>query len=239
MSIQSNIFCWHGISTNVDLGKAFYPSVLGWGVAADSEGPPTFVAPGGDVAHLQAPENTPPSWCSFLSVADVDASTARAAAEGGGLLVPPTDLSVGGRFSVVTTPSGGVFGLYQACEEDDVAAPGPGSVRWVELQSTAVEQDVAWFASVFGFSSRVEEMEAGPYHVLEADGVARGGVMASRVDGSVFTAWVQVDDIDATLAKVGAHGGQTLTPAFTDASGRRMAVVSDPGGASFGLVQPA
>jgi len=238
MSIQSNTFCWHGISTDMDQGKAFYPGVLGWDVRADSDGAPMFVAPGGAVAHLQAPESGPPSWCSFLSVDDVDASTALAAEQGSTVLVQPTDLPAG-RFSVVTTPSGAVFGLYQATEEDAVAAPGPGSIHWVELQSTTPGQDVAWMRSVFGFSSRVEEMAAGPYHVLEADGVPRGGVTSSPIDASVFVAWVQTDDLDATLAKVGAHGGKTVTETFADPAVGRMAVVSDPSGATFGLVQPA
>lgn len=238
MSIQSNTFCWHGISTDVATGTPFYTKVLGWDFTADGDGSPMFVAPGGAVAHIQPPDNGPPSWCSFLSVDDLDASTALARDQGGSVLMPPTDLPVG-RFSVITTPSGAVFGLYQGADEDAVATPGPGSIHWVELQSTAPGADVAWLSSVFGFSSRVDEMAKGPYHVLEADGVPRGGVTASTVDASVFTAWVQVADLDATLAKVGAHGGKTLTDTFADPAVGRMAVVSDPSGATFGLVQPA
>lgn len=237
MSIRSNIFCWHGISTDVDGGKAFYTSVLGWDITSDGDGAPMFVAPGGAVAHIQAPENGPPSWCSFLSVDNLDARTALAAEQGGTVLVQPTDLPTG-RFSVVTTPSGAVFGLYQATEEDALPAPGPGSIHWVELQSTAPDKDIAWLKSVFGFSYRTKETAAGRYHVLEADGVPRGGVTSCPFDGSVFIAWVQVHDLDATLSKVGAHGGKTVTESFADPAVGRMAVVSDPSGATFGLVQP-
>lgn len=238
MNIQDNTFCWHGISTDVDQGKSFYASVLGWDVASDGGDSPMFVAPGGAVAHLQPPEGGPPSWCSFLSVADLDASTALAAAQGGVILVPPTDLPVG-RFSVITTPSGAAFGLYQAAEQDELAAPGPGSIHWVELHSTTPDEDTAWLASVFGFSHRLQQMAAGPYHVLEADGEPRGGVMRAASDRSAFVAWVQVEDLDATTAKVGAHGGTIVTEAFADPKVGRMAVVADPSGATFGLIQPA
>ena len=170
MSIQSNIFCWQGISTDVDRGTAFYSNVLGWDLAAQGAGPSTFVAPGGEVAHIQPAENGPPAWCPYLSVDDVDASTAVAAEKGGKLVVPPTDLPAG-RFSIVTTPSGAAFGLYQSVESDAMAKPGPGSIHWVELQSTAPDADVAWLKSVFGFSDRVQDMAGGPYHVLEANGV--------------------------------------------------------------------
>ncbi len=238
MSIQSNTFCWYGISTDIDSGTAFYKSVLGWNLAADSDGPPVFVAPGGAVAHLQAPDNGPPSWCSYWAVDDVDASTAMAAEHRGTILVPPTDLPVG-RFSIVTTPSGAAFGLYQAAEGDAMAAPGPGTIHWVELHSTAPDNDLAWLRSVFGVTSRVQQMAAGPYHLLESDGASVGGVTTSQMERSVFMAWVQVADLDATVAEVSAHGGTTVTRAFADPAVGRMAVVADPSGATFGLIQPA
>lgn len=238
MSIQSNIFCWHGISTDLELGKAFYTGVLGWNVPPDGEGPPVFVAPGGAVAHLQAPDKGPPSWCSYLSVSDVDASTALAVDQGGVAVVPPTDLP-SGRFSVVATPTGASFGLFQATEQDELAKDGAGSIHWVELHSTSAVEDVAWLESVFGFSSKVREMAAGRYHVLEIDGVPRGGVMASSSEVSSFVAWVAVDDLDATLAKVGPHGGKAVNGPFADPAVGRMAIVADPSGATFGLIQPA
>lgn len=238
MSIQSNHFCWHGISTDVNQGTSFYPNVLGWNVDAPAEGQPTFAAPGGEVAHLQAPEGGPPAWCSYLSVDDLDASTARAAEQGGAVLLPPTPLPVG-RFSIVTTPSGAVFGLYEPGASDEMAQPGPGSVHWVELQSTAADADVAWLQSVFGFSVRTQQMAQGPYRSLELDGAPRGGVVAAQGDVSAFVAWVQVDDLDATLERVGTHGGRALSEVMSDPQVGRMAVVCDPAGAAFGLVQPS
>jgi predicted enzyme related to lactoylglutathione lyase len=237
MTISNNTFCWHGISTDVDQGKAFYTSVLGWQVAPDTDGAPMFVAPGGAVGHLQAPDGAPASWCSFLAVDDLDASTALAVERGGSLMVPPTPLPAG-RFSVVTTPSGAVFGLYEADASDELAEPGPGSIHWVELQSTRPEVDVSWLSEVFGFTDQVEQMASGPYHVLNADGVPRGGVAASHGDRSAFVAWVEVKDLADTLEKVEAHGGRALGEPVADPAVGRMVVVADPAGATFGLVQP-
>ena len=235
MNIENNSFCWYGIETPVDAGTPFYAGVLGWNVTQEAGFPPTFVAPGGAVAHIQPPEAGPPSWCSFLAVDDVDARTARAVQYGATILVPPTDLPVG-RFSVVATPSGGVFGLYQPAEQDELAAPGPGSIHWVELESADLDRDVAWFVSVFGFSVQVREMATGPVHVLEAGDTPRASIVPAT-EGSRFTAWVEVADLDATLARVGEHGGATLGDPASDPAVGRMAVVADPGGARFGLVQ--
>lgn len=197
-----------------------------------------FVASGGPVAHIQAAEHGPPSWCSYLAVDDLDASTALAAEQGGTVLVPPTPLPAG-RFSVVTTPSGAALGLYEAVDEDEQATPGPGSVHWVELRSTTPEEDIAWLRAVFGFSHRVQPAPEGPYHVLLADGVPRGGVTSTALGVSMFVAWVQVDDLATTVATLGAQGGRTVTELQIDAAVGRRIVVSDPSGATFGLVQPA
>ena len=237
MSIDPHIFCWQGIATDVDQGKAFYHGVLEWKVS-DDEGPPMFVAAGGPVAHLEPPQATPPAWCSYLSVEDLDATTALAAKQGSTVVVPPTDLPVG-RFSMVTTPSGAVFGLYQAAEQDALAEPGPGSIHWVELHSTEIDKDIAWFESVFGFSTKVENMPAGPYHVLQAEGSPRGGLMAAQSGVSTFVAWVRVTELDATLARVKEHGGNAVTDIISNPTVGRMAIVSDPSGATFGLIQPA
>lgn len=234
MSLETHIFCWYAISTEMKVGPAFYAQVLGWTSSVEDDGTVVFVAPGGSVGHLQAPEGGPPAWCCFVSVEDVDRSTALATEQGSGIVVPPTDLPEG-RFAVVTTPSGAVVGLYQGVASDTMAAPGPGTIHGVELQTTDHDRDLAWLASVFGFSCRAD----GEVHVLETDAARRGVVTASSAPVSWFLPWVQVDDLDGTLARVEAHGGQTRGAAFVDPEGHRKAVVTDPSGAAFGLLQPA
>jgi hypothetical protein len=236
MSIQSNTFCWQGISTDVATGTPFYSQVMGWDVA-DSEAGAVFVGPGGAVAHIQPlMDGTPAHWCTYLAVDDLDASTA-AAGEQGAILVPPTALPAG-RFSLVVTPSGAAFALYEADAADEQAKPGPGSLHWVELHSTSVDTDLAWFQEVFGIGHAVQQMPSGPYTVLQAGGANRGGVVPARTDRAVFFPWVQVADVAATVAAVRAHDGAVITDVFEEAIGR-MAVVADPSGAVFGVIQPA
>lgn len=236
MTIENNTFCWTGITTDIDSAKAFYASVLGWNAAESPDGT-VCIAPGGAVAHLQPPSEGPNNWCTFLAVDDLDGRTAQAG-ERGAILVPPTALTAG-RFSVVATPSGAVFALYECAESDEMAKPGPGSVHWVELQSTNPEGDLAWLSEVFGFTHRTQQMAMGPYHVLEVDGASRGGVMQAQSPQSVMMTWVEVADLDETVASVGANAGQVVVGPMADPQVGRMAVVTDPSGAHFGLVQPA
>ena len=55
----------------------------------------------------------------------------------------------------------------------------------------------------------------------------------------MICAWVEVDSLDTTLGKLDAHGGRRLTPVHEDPAVGRMAMVADPSGASFGIIQPA
>lgn len=236
MSIENNTFCWTGITTDIHSAKGFYAAVLGWNMVDSPDGT-VCIAPGGAVAHLQAPGEGPNSWCTFLAVDDLDARTARAG-EQGSILIPPTALTAG-RFSVVSTPSGAVFALYDATEADELAKPGPGSLQWLELQSTDPKADLSWMASVFGFTHSTQQAPQGLYHTLEAQGSVRGGVTASQSGQSFFFSRVQVQDVDATLDQVTEHGGQILSAAVSTPSHGRMATVSDPSGAVFGLIQPS
>jgi predicted enzyme related to lactoylglutathione lyase len=56
-------------------------------------------------------EGMPPNWMSYLSVADCDATVARARGLGAQVIVPPQDVPNLGRFSVLRDPTGAVFAI--------------------------------------------------------------------------------------------------------------------------------
>jgi predicted enzyme related to lactoylglutathione lyase len=49
--------------------------------------------------------------------------------------------------------------------------------------------------------------------------------------------WLHVDDMDAPLELVCAHGGEVLDEPTPDGQTRTLATVGDPGGNRIGLVQ--
>lgn len=55
---------------------------------------------------------------------------------------------------------------------------------------------------------------------------------------SHWMTYLAVDDLDATLTKVGEAGGEITTPAFDVEGVGRFAMVRDPSGAIVGLAQP-
>ena len=71
------------------------------------------IAPLGD----QAAAGVPPHWNSYVSVDDVDATTAKVEPAGGTVIAPPFDVIDAGRMSVVQDPTGAIFELVAGEEQ--------------------------------------------------------------------------------------------------------------------------
>ena len=247
MALDNNSFCWNGIvSTDAETAKSFYSAVIGWQsmehVFPNGEAATMFAVADFPRAHLRTPEGGESCrWSSYLRVEDVDASTTASLVNGGGVVMLPTDFPPG-RMSVITAPGGALLCLYhEADEEAAMHAPrGEGSVHWTELQTDDVEADVAWLKSTLEFE--IEEMThpGGTYYMLMSGGQPRGGVTKSFNEGVAgqWLNWVEVADVDATLVKVADAGGRAISEASDYPGVGRMAVVSDPTGAVFGVIAP-
>ncbi len=246
MAFETNRFCWHGcVSTDTEVAKTFYASVMGWEVDTVPMGDNDatfFKASDSSLAHLMAPpmEGVPSHWNNYLRVDDVDATLAKAVANGGKEVTPPTDI-MPGRFSVVASPSGAMFTLFHEASADSEHHPGgPGGVHWVELHSTNLDADLAWLTSTFGFEMEPMEMPTGPYMILKSNGEPRGGAMNAMMEGapSMWLTWIEVTDLDATLERVASGGGNALGPVMEVPNVGRMSVIQDPTGGVVGVIKP-
>jgi PTS system mannose-specific IIB component/fructoselysine and glucoselysine-specific PTS system IIB component len=75
--------------------------------------------------------------------------------------------------------------------------------------------------------------------VVESGGI-EGGVWPSPPEGhNLMQLFIEVDDIDATLATATAAGAQVLFPRQQLPDGDAIAILLDPAGLSFGLYTPA
>ena len=247
MAYVNHKFCWHGcVSTDVDRAKSFYTEVIGWAAITtpmgDSEAT-MFTAADIPRAHLMAPpmDGIPSHWDNYLRVEDVDASTAAAVANGGKVLNPGTDIPPG-RFSVVASPSGAALSLFRESGDDAQNAPaGDGAIHWVELHSKDLDADVRWMTETFGLTSEAMPMPAGPYYIFnDAQGPTGGAMAAMNPDApAMFLMWVEVDDVEGTVERIGRHGGQVFGPIMEIPGVGRMAVGQDPTGGVFGVITPA
>jgi uncharacterized protein len=114
-------FSWTELmTTDAGAARAFYCQLLGWTFAEMPMGSGmayTVFQVGGKPAagmiQMQGPqfEGVPPNWLSYLSVADCDASMARAVELGATVLMPPQDVPGTGRFAVLQDPTAAVFAI--------------------------------------------------------------------------------------------------------------------------------
>ena len=121
----------------------------------------------------------------------------------------------------------------------------PNSFGWAELNARGVEKALPFYQQVFGWTTRLSEMGEGqtPYieFLLDGQSIAGAWEMNPMVPAEVPSYWqvyFTVEDVDAAHRKALDLGGQEML-APQDFPGGRFAIVSDPEGASFGLLKTA
>jgi predicted enzyme related to lactoylglutathione lyase len=136
-----------------------------------------------------------------------------------------------------------VFAVLQSSSGDppDVLAQ-PGQWIWSSLLVGDPDKDAAFYRAVFGYQVFDQIRDDGVEHVLLASGdYARGSVNALPPGGSgLHPHWlnfVRVVNTADAVAKVKALGGQVLVAPHLDRHGGSTAVVADPSGAPFGLLE--
>jgi predicted enzyme related to lactoylglutathione lyase len=231
--------------------KRFYGELFGWTFQDVAKGrTPYCVASlnGAPVAGLvqraMGPgERRQPAWLTFLSVADVEQAARSAVANGGKVLSEPRSYSPRGRQAVFADPQGAVFAVLQSSSGDpaDVLAQ-PGQWIWSSLLAGDPDQDAAFYRAMFGYQVIDQIRDDGVEHVLLAsDDYARASVNAPPPGSSLLHShwlnFVRVADTAAAVARVKALGGRVLVTPHLDRHGGSIAVVADPSGAPFGLLE--
>ena len=119
-----------------------------------------------------------------------------------------------------------------------------GTPCWYELSTAkgSLGAAEAFYGDVLGWTVRDAGMEGFDYHLASADGELVAGLMETPPDvGGMPPFWMiyfAVDDADKAAADIKAGGGRVhREPADIPGTGR-FAVVGDPQGAGFGILQP-
>lgn len=245
-------FCWvDGGTTDLEKAKAFYAALFGWDYATADESGYTMCLRGGmPVAGLYTYDRdllamgAPPSWTSYVAVADADATMAAAVAAGAQPMGPVFDVPVHGRGGAFSDPTGAICGIWQARgHKGSGRFDEPGTMVWHELQTRDPAAAGAFYSSVFGWARETMPMPDAPYYMFRDGEHQRGGMMAITPEmGEAPSHWevyFQVDDADATVAKAAAAGGTVEVPVVDIPEVGRFAVLRSADGAYFSVLQPA
>ncbi|MEA2770434.1 MAG: uncharacterized protein QOD93_3396 [Acetobacteraceae bacterium] len=245
------------VTPDLAAAKTFYAGLFGWTFRDLPFGDTAFAqasVDGHPVAGLfQRPikpgEHRQPAWLSFISTTDVDATTKLAVDHGAKLLFGPHDIPNLGRDAVLADPQGAVFAVLASSSGDppDDLAP-PGDWIWSSLITSDPNADAAFYQTLFDYDvfdlppdPGAQRVPGAQHFILASDNYARASVNSLPTGGAdLHPHWlnfIRVQDAVATAAKVVALGGKVLVEPRVDRHGGKVAVVTDPLGAPFGLLE--
>jgi predicted enzyme related to lactoylglutathione lyase len=240
-------FSWAELATtDPDAAKSFYAALLGW-EAQDLPLPDDGYysmqrMQGKDVAAITAQQQAqreagvPPLWQSYVTVESADEAARRAGELGGTVHAPPFDVMEAGRMAVIQDPQGAFFMVWEPKQHIGAGlVNAPGALCWNELASPDLDASPAFYKGLFGWD--LEAFEGGPMRYLTIkNGEANNGGMRETQpeEPPNWLVYFAVDDVDATMARVGELGGGTVAGPFEMAMGK-IGIVHDPQGAVFAL----
>jgi uncharacterized protein len=116
---QQGAFSWcELITTDVEAAKKFYAGLLGWEleeVKMEGMSYNVIKAGGQEIGGIMAipPQaaGAPPSWGTYVTVEDVDATVKKAEELGARMIVPLTDIPDVGRFCMFQDPQGATIAV--------------------------------------------------------------------------------------------------------------------------------
>jgi uncharacterized protein len=239
--------CWidYG-AADPPAAKRFYGELLGWTFTDEDPAFGNYVQAllrdrqAAGMGPLLGADDSP-AWTTYFATSDIGAHEARITDNGGTVVM--ADMAVGpmGTMAIALDPQGNAFGLWQAgthtgaqiCNE-------PGALYWNEAAVDDPDAARTFYGAVFGFLWD-EVPDAGGYTTFRSEerppehpfgglgGLAEGAPKGWQTCFAVASA-------DDAVAAVERGGGRVLTPALDTPFGR-FAVVADPWGAPFELMQ--
>jgi predicted enzyme related to lactoylglutathione lyase len=239
----------------VDLGssdpagaKHFYGGLFGW-VAEEQGGDPNGYA----IFHLRdfavagvgplSRQGQASAWMTYISVDDADETAAKVKAAGGRVFVGPMDAIEAGRFAVVGDTSGATFGLWQPKSHEGADIVGePGSMCWHELNTRYTIVAASFYGAVFGWEAQeipIDQHVSYTEWLVGDKSVCGMMPISDTAQGIVSPQWLvhfAVADCDQSFALAKSLGASAYVEP-TDVPPGRLAVLADPQGALFAVIQ--
>jgi predicted enzyme related to lactoylglutathione lyase len=243
---------WADLATPDFAGaKRFYSGLFGWTFRDIHLGKTDYAVasldgrPVGGLLHRLVPpgEQRRPAWLAFFAVRDVDAAKRTALEHGAKVVSEPRSYPQRGRQAVFADPEGAAFAVLASGSGDppDFLA-APGEWIWSSLLAQDPDTDAAFYQAVFGYDVfDVPSDDALEHVILSTDDYARASVNPFPKDSSRrhphWLNFVRVVDAVDVAAKAVALGGRVLVEPHIDRHGGKVAVIADPTGATFGLME--
>jgi len=238
----------HGVPSWVDLGApdpraavTFYAQLFGWEGQdmGEQAGHYNIMTKGGkQVAGIGPAQDAGPSrWAMYVNVDDVEATSNKAQAAGGKVVVAPMDVMTAGRMALFFDTTGAAVSAWQPREHLGAQLVNePGAFTWSELHTSDLAKSRQFYSQVFGWGWGGSD----EYAEGQVAGRTIAGAMSRPADlpAEVPDNWLIYfgsPDVDADVKKATGLGATVVVEPRDIPGTGRFAVLVDPQGAAFAM----
>lgn len=183
----------------------------------------------------------PSAWSVYFASDDAHADAARIRELGGTVMVEPMQVMNLGHMLVAADPTGAVFGLWQPIDFHGFTVAGEhGAPAWQEVLTRDSGAARDFYTTLL--RSNAQPMPGGmTYYTLKQGSTETAGIMQmdDHWPASIPPHWMTyfaVDDMQQAVKVAGSNGGTVTVPPFDSPYGT-VAVLADPDGATFSVIQ--
>jgi uncharacterized protein len=250
---QHGTFCWLDLMTTDSVGaKKFYSEVFGWEIMdipvaenmvytmLNLKGRPVSAL--SDMQPEQKAMNIPPYWTSYVAVDDAAEIMEKVAENGGTVVLPVMQIMEEGFMGILQDPDGAFLGVWQAKNMTGFGySEEPGTVCWFEHGCHYRDKAIPFLEKTFGWNSETSQMGDNLYTTfMLGEKMVAGLYQMTPEMSSIPSNWLPyfgISSIDMTLEKVAELGGIIIMPKMFVEGVGHFAVVQDPQGGVFGILQ--
>jgi uncharacterized protein len=237
-------------SPDVAASARFYGQLFGWtsqDTGEESGHYTLFFKDGKMVAAASPPMNPgqPPVWSTYIATANAEETAKKVTDAGGKVLMAPMAVMDQGTMAVFQDPTGAVFGVWQPAKHKGAELVNqPGSFSWNELATRDMNAAKNFYPKVFGWTPKSNPTpDGGEYTewLIKGKSIAGGMSMGQNYPPNVPPNWLvyfTVTNTDDTVKRAQQTGGKLMTGPVDIPQGR-FAVLTDPQGAAFAVIQLA
>ncbi|GGO23954.1 VOC family protein [Deinococcus humi] len=235
-------------SPHPEESRQFYAALFGWEYQISEEygGHANAHLHGNKAAGISpmppySAPGTRSAWTVYFASEDLEADISRARALGGQLLAGPMQIGDQGRLATFADPAGANFGLWEDDQHGGFAAHnGPGRLVWAEVNTHDAASATAFYGQLL--KADAQQLPGADYHQLMHGETGFAGVSGhaqnwEAVDAGGWMVYFYTEDVDQAAQVTERSGGKVLVAPF-DMEFGRMAVLTDPAGAVFSVMNP-
>lgn len=236
-------------SHDAEASRTFYRKLFGWQIDVNPDpqygGYGRAVVEGKDVAGIGPAQSAdqPTVWSFYIGTENADESARLVEAAGGKIIAPVFDVGDQGRMAVFADPVGAYISAWQPTKMGGFQKQGAANVfTWGELNARSRDDALSFYQSIFGWGIKRSEVPGQPSYVefqVDGESIAGATELPAEAPAGMANYWLVyfgVDDVDAAFDKaIGLGATQMVEP--QDFPGGRFAIVTDPQGATFGLLK--